>query len=100
MFTFKHVLLLNFHCLTYSALVIADDHHTKRNVVSQLSWRKDHRDKIHSVIVELQYDMITKKTHLCRGRFKDANDRVDPVAGSRSCLIVSQAHPFHHLWHA
>ena len=48
---------------------------------------------------KLQYSMI-KKTHLCRGRFKDANDRVDPVAGSRSCLIVSQAHPFHHLWHA
>ena len=47
----------------------------------------------------LQYGMI-KKAHLCRGRFKDANDRIDPVAGSRSCLIVSQAHPFHHLWHA
>jgi len=39
-------------CVDIQSLEIADDHHTKRNVVSLLTWRKDHRDKIPSFIVE------------------------------------------------
>ena len=56
-------------CVDIQSLVIADDCHTKRNVVSQLSWRKDHCDKIHSFIVEgkvaVWYD---KKGSLVQGK--------------------------------
>ena len=50
-----------------------------------LSWREDHRDKL------LHFG------HLGRRGLQYAYDGVNPVAGSRGRLIVSQAHPLHHL---